>query len=115
MTKAPMITVVETASFLADVKERMTGEERTAAISMIAANPDCGALIPGGGGIRKVRFAIGGRGKSGGVRIIYYFQNERVPIFLLAVFAKNERANLTRSEVNMLGAAAKMLARKYGE
>ena len=49
------------------------------------------------------------------MRIIYYFHNERVPIFLLAVFAKNERANLTRAETNMLGNAAKMLARKYGE
>ena len=115
MTEAPMITVVETASFLADAKVCMTEEERTAAISMIAANPDCGALISGGGGIRKVRFAIGGRGKSGGVRIIYYFHSESVPIFLLAVFAKNERANLTRSEISMLGVAAKMLARKYGE
>ena len=115
MISAPMITVVETVSFLADAKECMTEEERTAAIYMIAANPDCGTLIPGGGGIRKVRFAIGGRGKSGGVRIIYYFHNQSVPIFLLAVFAKNERANLNRSEINMLGAAAKMLARKYGE
>jgi len=69
----------------------------------------------GGGGIRKVRFAIAGRGKSGGVRIIYYFHNERVPVFLLAVFAKNERANLTRAETNLLGNAAKLLARRYGE
>jgi hypothetical protein len=115
MVKTPLITVVETTSFVADAKACMTDEERTEAISIIAANPGCGALIPGGGGIRKVRFAVGGRGKSGGVRIIYYFHNERVPTFLLAVFAKNERANLTRSEVNMLGTAAKMLARKYGE
>jgi hypothetical protein len=115
MVKSSLITVVETASFLADAKACMTDEERTGAITMIAANPECGDLVPGGGGIRKVRFAIGGRGKSGGVRIIYYFHSERVPIFLLSVFAKNERANLTRSETNMLGAAAKMLARKYGE
>lgn len=93
----------------------MTDEERAGAIDMIAAHPECGDLIPGGGGIRKVRFAVGGRGKSGGVRIIYYFHNERVPTFLLAVFAKNEQSNLTRAETNMLGNAAKMLARRYGE
>jgi hypothetical protein len=110
-----LITVVETASFVTDAKVCMTYDERTEAINMIAANPECGDIVPGGGGIRKVRFAIGGRGKSGGVRIIYYFHNERVPVFLLAVFAKNEQANLTRAETNMLGNAAKMLARKYGE
>jgi hypothetical protein len=110
-----LITVVETVSFMVDAKTCMTNDERMEAINMIAANPECGDIIPGGGGIRKVRFAIGGRGKSGGVRIIYYFHNERVPVFLLAVFAKNEQANLTRAETNLLGDAAKMLARKYGE
>ncbi len=113
--KAEMITVVETASFVTDAKGCMADDERTEAINMIAANPECGDVVTGGGGIRKVRFAIGGKGKSGGVRIIYYFHNERVPVFLLAVFAKNDQANLTRAETNMLGNAAKMLARKYGE
>jgi hypothetical protein len=113
--KSELITVVETASFLADAKACMTDNERAEAIDMIAAHPECGDLVPGGGGIRKVRFAIGGKGKSGGVRIIYYYHNERVPTFLLAVFAKNDQANLTRAEINMLGNAAKMLARKYGE
>jgi hypothetical protein len=113
--KQDLITVVETASFISDAKGCMSDTERTEAINMIAAHPECGDVIPGGNGIRKVRFAIGGRGKSGGVRIIYYFHNQRVPVFLLAVFAKNEQANLTRAEVTMLGNAAKMLARKYGE
>ena len=113
--KPELLTVVETASFVADAKFCMTNEERTEAINMIAANPECGDIMPGGGGIRKVRFAIGGRGKSGGVRIIYYFHNARIPVFLLAVFAKNEQANLTRAEIDMLGNAAKMLARTYGE
>lgn len=113
--KPELTTVVETASFVTAAKVCMTNDERTEAINMIAANPECGDIIPGGGGIRKVRFAIGGKGKSGGVRIIYYFHNERVPVFLLAAFAKNDQANLTRSETNMLGNAAKMLARKYGE
>ena len=113
--KSDLMTVVEAASFVSDAKDCMTDDERTEVINMIAANPECGDIIPGGGGIRKVRFAIGGRGKSSGVRIIFYFHNERVPVFLLAVFAKSEQANLTRSEINMLGNAAKMLARKYGE
>lgn len=69
--KSELITVVETASFLADAKACMTDDERIEAINMIAAHPECGDLISGGGGIRKVRFATGGKGKSGGVRIIY--------------------------------------------
>ena len=113
--KSVLITVVETASFVNDALGCMTEDERIEDINMIAANPECGDVVSGGGGIRKVRFAIGGKGKSGGVRIIYYFHNERVPVFLLAVFAKNDQANLTQAETNMLGNAAKIIARKYGE
>lgn len=109
------LTVVETRAFISAAKACMTEAERQEAITMIADNPECGDLIPGGGGIRKVRFAIGGKGKSGGVRIIYYFHDQTVPIFLLTVFAKNERSNLARAELNQLAEAAKLLARKYGE
>jgi len=69
----------------------------------------------GGGGIRKVRFSVGGRGKSGGVRIVYYFHNLNVPVFLLTVFAKNERAALSKEDLSQLAKVAKTLARKYGE
>jgi hypothetical protein len=61
--KPELITVVESASFVTDAKGCMTDDERTEAINMIAANPECGDVVTGGGGIRKVRFAIGGRGK----------------------------------------------------
>jgi hypothetical protein len=54
------------------------------------------------GGLRKMRFAIGGRGKSSGVRIVYHYVNEARPIYLLALFAKNEKDNLSRSERNVL-------------
>jgi len=61
-----------------------------------------GDVLVGTGGIRKVRFARGGRGKSGGVRVIYYFYNAEEPIYLLEVFGKNEKANLTAAERNAL-------------
>ena len=109
------LTVVETRAFMNSAKACMTEDERQEAIDMIACNPECGDLIPGGGGIRKIRFAVGGKGKSGGVRIIYYFHDHSVPIFLLTVFAKNERSDLARAELNQLAEAAKQLARKYGE
>jgi hypothetical protein len=108
------ITVVEAQAFISASKGCLTEEERLEAITMIANNPGCGDLIPGGGGIRKVRFAIGGRGKRGGARIVYYFHNERVPIFMLTVFAKTERIDLSRAELNVLADAAKRLAKTYG-
>ena len=108
------ITVVETQAFITASKGCLTEEERLDAITMIAKNPECGDLIPGGGGIRKVRFAIGGRGKRGGARIVYYFHSEKVPIFMLTVIAKSERIDLSRSELKVLANAAKTLVKTYG-
>jgi hypothetical protein len=111
---AAIVTVVEAAAFVARAKGRMTDEERHRAIDMIAADPECGVLIQGGGGLRKVRFGIGGRGKRSGVRLIYYFHDRSVPVFLLTVFAKNERDDLSRGELNRLADVVKEIARTYG-
>jgi hypothetical protein len=64
-------------------------------------------VIPGSGGLRKVRFGFGARGKSGGARIIYLFSGESLLVFVLAVFATNEKADLSAAERNAL---AKMVA-----
>lgn len=69
---------------------------------MLARDPTCGVLVEGAGGVRKVRFAIGGRGKSGGARVIYYFHSEIMPIYLLNAFAKNEKSDLSPAERNAL-------------
>lgn len=63
-----------------------------------------GDVMRGTGGVRKLRWGKGGRGKSGGVRVIYYFHDERLPLYLLTLFAKNEQANLTARERNVLAA-----------
>jgi hypothetical protein len=68
----------------------------------LMANPDTGALIPGGRGLRKVRIALPGRGKSGGARVIYFFHTPAGTCFLLALYAKTEAGNLTKAEVNQL-------------
>jgi hypothetical protein len=65
-----MQTVVETPSYLADAERLFSSDERKAIVDRLAADPTCGVVIPGGGGIRKVRFGFGARGKSGGARII---------------------------------------------
>ena len=72
---------------------------------MLASDPECGEIMQGTGGVRKVRVAVGGRGrgKSGGARVIYYFHgSESLPILIFAVFTKNEKANLSDTEKNNL-------------
>lgn len=80
----------------------------------LALHPESGDEIPGTGGVRKVRFAAQGRGKSGGVRVIYYFYDEDNPLYAIFLYGKNEQADLTseqkrevRGLAGMFKAAAK--------
>jgi hypothetical protein len=83
-------------------------------VDLIAANPLAGDLIPEGGGIRKLRMPLQGRGKRGGARVIYYHHSDRFPVFLLTVFAKNEQDDLTMAECHQLADAVKRAAKTYG-
>ena len=106
-----MHTVVETPRYQADAARLFTQDEQAAIVDLIAADPGCGVVIPGGGSIRKVRVGFGGRGKRGGARVIYLFGGNDVPVFLLAAFAKNEKDDLTPTERGaMAKAVASMLA-----
>ena len=82
----------------------------TAVVNLIAANPEAGEIMPGCGGARKLRVAKPGKGKSGGYRVITYFAGATRPVFLLTVFGKNEKANLTKGERNALAEMTKTLA-----
>lgn len=97
-----METVVETPAYLAAANDAgMSEAERTAAVDLVSANPEVGDLIVGTGGCRKVRLAGKGRGKSGGYRLITFYKvGDRV--FLLTVFSKGDRPNLTQAERNGL-------------
>lgn len=112
MEKAP-VTIVETNAYLRRAERLLTEEERTACSELIAYDPDCGEIMQGTGGVRKLRIALAGRGKRGGARVVYYFHNESIPVFLLDVFAKNEKANLTKVERNAMAKLTRMLA-SYG-
>lgn len=92
------ITIAETNAFIAQAKAVFSDDERQGVVNMIAANPLCGALIQGSGGVRKVRTTLPGRGKSGGARVVYFYHNDTIPLYLLAVFAKSEKDNLTKAE-----------------
>ena len=109
-----LLTVVETNAYLAAAKGIISEGERAEIVDIIAREPTCGDVIRGGGGIRKIRFAIGKRGKSGGVRIIYYYHNKHMPAYLLTIFAKNERSNLTQAEVGVMAKAVERLHKNLG-
>ena len=104
-----MITVAETAPFRRKISTLLSAEERTDLIAYLAEHPNAGVLIQGTGGIRKLRWARQGGGKSGGLRVIYYFHSETMPLYLLAAFGKNEKANLSSEEKHLLAKAAKDL------
>jgi hypothetical protein len=102
-------SVLETAEFLAKASKLMSDEQRADVVEMLARDPECGQVMPGTGGIRKVRVALAGRGKSGGARLIYYFHGDRLPVFALTIFAKNEKANLTLAERNAMASVVKAI------
>jgi mRNA-degrading endonuclease RelE of RelBE toxin-antitoxin system len=108
-----MQTVVETPSYLADAERLFSSKERRAIVDRLASDPTCGVVIPGSGGIRKVRFGFGARGKSGGARIIYLFSGTNLPVFILAAVAKNEKANLSASERNALSKMVTIMVEGY--
>jgi hypothetical protein len=96
-------TVIETNAFLAAAKAAgMDEEEREALAAVVASNPTAGDLMQGTGGCRKLRYKKPGTGKSGGYRVVTWFGGGDIPVFLLTVFGKNERANLSKAERNVL-------------
>ena len=104
-----LITVAETPEYRRRAERLLSSTEQTGVVEYLAANPRRGDLIKGTGGVRKLRWARGGRGKSGGVRVIYYFHSEAMPLYLLTVFGKNEKADLSRAERNELAALTRVL------
>ena len=106
-------TVVETPEFIKRASAvGMSNEDRRDVIDQLAANPEAGISL--GGGLRKVRIARRGSGKSGGYRVLHFYRSSDMPLFLLTVFAKHERANITRSEQADLIKLCDLIAETYG-
>ena len=89
--------------------------ERAELVVFLGINPEAGPAVPEAGGVRKVRWSAQRRGKRGGVRVIYYFHSETFPLFLLTVYAKNQKANLTKAERNDFRTLVPLLVKTYAK
>jgi hypothetical protein len=104
-----MITVAETGEFIKKALKLLSEEERHELVSYLAAHPATGSVMAGTGGIRKLRWARQGMGKSGGVRVIYFFHNAGMPLYALTIYGKGEKDNLTAAERNELAKLVELL------
>jgi len=92
------VTVVETPRYLLAAAKLFEDDDRAALLNYLACNPTAGDLIQGTGGVRKLRWGVEGRGKRGGARVIYFYHNADLPLFLLTAYAKNVRSDLSAAE-----------------
>lgn len=109
-----MHTVVSTPGFLrAGAKAGLSKAEIDTVINLVAADPDIGEMMQGTGGFRKFRFAGRGKGKRGGYRVISFYTGRGMPVFLIDVFSKGEKANLSPAQCSQLKKIGKTIVDGY--
>ena len=96
------MVIIETSVFTKKINTLLIDEEYRTLQNTLVEMPNLGKIIQGSGGIRKIRLGGSGRGKRGGIRIIYYWATNYNQIFMLYAFAKNERDDLTKDQLSML-------------
>jgi mRNA-degrading endonuclease RelE of RelBE toxin-antitoxin system len=94
---------VETPIFTKEIRDLLEEEEYRALQLALIFRPEQGAVIPGSSGLRKLRWGVKGRGKRGGLRIIYFYEKAREIIYMLFVYPKNEQEDLTPTQLRILG------------
>ena len=97
---------VETSVFTKRIQALLTDEEYQGLQHVLAENPKAGEVIPGGGGLRKIRWRTGGAGKRGGIRVIYYCESAH-RLYMIYAFSKSEQADLTKAQLKALSAYVK--------
>lgn len=107
------VTVVETPEFLAATRKLLDAGDRALLVDHLALNPMAGDLIPGTGGVRKLRWGLEGRGKRGGARVIYFYHNPGMPLFMLTAYAKNARSDLGAADCNDFRRLTRLLVENY--
>lgn len=103
------VEFIETPTFTRLVTQLLDDDEYRWLQNALVANPEAGDLIRGGGGIRKLRHALQGRGKSGGVRAIYYWRKDDHQIYMLVIYPKSKKDDLSDKEVAILRELVKEL------
>jgi mRNA-degrading endonuclease RelE of RelBE toxin-antitoxin system len=93
--------IIETSVFTRRVTALLSNDEYRELQATLVDRPKAGSVIPGSGGIRKLRWSASGRGKRGGARVIYYWATEQERILMLLIYAKNESEDLTRDQIKM--------------
>lgn len=109
------ITIAELKSVSRDLDRLLSEKERTGLIDFLAFNPEIGDVIPGTGGVRKVRWPCASKGNGAGLRIIYYFRDLNMPLYVLAVYSKGETLRLTVREEREMSMLVKILVKDYAE
>lgn len=107
------ITFIETKIFSKRMAGLLSDDDFAAFQAELAQNPEKGPVVEGSGGLRKVRWRLKGRGKSGGLRIIYLYIRVRNRIYLVFVFAKDESDNLTPVQKKQLKSIADAIKQEY--
>lgn len=96
------MVIVETSIFTRQVQALLTDEEYRDLQTALVNRPQLGSVIPGSGGLRKMRWALRGKGKRGGVRVIYYWPVSQEQLLMLFIYPKNEQDDLTATQVKVL-------------
>jgi mRNA-degrading endonuclease RelE of RelBE toxin-antitoxin system len=99
--------IVETSIFARQLLRQLSDDEYRTLQAALATTPTLGAVIRGSGGIRKVRWGLGGRGKRGGARVVYYWATSRDILLMLFIFEKSEQDDLTPGQLRELRAVVK--------
>lgn len=108
-------TVVELDEFRRQAADLMRDDERHALIDYLAQRPDSGVVVRGSGGVRKLRWQHGDRGRSGGLRVVTFYSGRDLPLFLITAYGKSDRANLSKAELNAMRRLTAVLKQAYGD
>ena len=108
-----LLSIAELPHYIRLAEKLLSEDERRDVIDYLAEHPKAGDLMEATGGVRKLRWRRGGQGKSGGVRVIYYYHDDDMPLYLLTLFAKGDKANLTKAERNELACLTSLLVETW--